>query len=97
MIFKNHELCRKILSHLYHLRNDLKKLEEENPAFFIEEDLTIGTTARIKYFYSPIIVEPYWHEFFPCTTDEILETLSLHIEKALKTSEQLELDKMNEK
>lgn len=34
MNYNNHGLCRGILSNIYHLRNNLKKLEEQEPTLF---------------------------------------------------------------
>lgn len=39
----NHELFRGILSHIYHLRNDLKKLEEREPTLFEGDEQPINS------------------------------------------------------
>jgi len=38
VIINNHELCKRILSNIDHLRDDLKKLEDSNKALFDGDD-----------------------------------------------------------
>lgn len=50
---RNHELCRRISSNIYHLRNNLEELEKSEPSLFSGNDPTIQsnwefwTTAEI--------------------------------------------------
>lgn len=75
VLINDHELCRRILSNIYHLRNNLKELEKFNPGLFelLDENDTL--------------VSSHW-EFW--TTDEILEIIGSELGDALKVSEDIQ-------